>query len=53
VIARVIDRREGRDTGMMTLSSSVVNAGEARSIAASWARILRSRLDAAHGIGKK
>lgn len=53
VISRVVDRREGRDTGMMTLSNSVVNASEARTIASSWARILRSRLDAAHGIGKK
>lgn len=53
VLARVIDRREARDTGMMTLTNSVVNASEARMIASSWARILRTRLDAAHGIGKK
>jgi len=53
VLSRAIDRREARDTGMMTLTNSVVNAAEARSIASSWARILRSRLDAAHGIGKK
>lgn len=53
VLARVIDRREARDTGMMTLTNSVVNASEARLIASSWARILRTRLDAAHGIGKK
>ena len=53
VLARAIDRREARDTGMMTLTNSVVNASEARAIASSWARILRSRLDAAHGIGKK
>jgi hypothetical protein len=52
VLARVIDRREATDTGSMRLSSSVVNASEARMIASSWARILRSRLDAAHGIGK-
>jgi len=53
VLARVVDRREARDTGMMTLTNSVVNASEARAIASSWARILHSRLDAAHGIGKK
>ena len=53
VIARAIDRREGRNSAMMTLSSSVFNAAEARSIASSWARILRSALDKAHGIGKK
>lgn len=53
VLSRAIDRREARDTGMMTLTNSVVNASEARAIASSWARILRSRLDAAHGIGKK
>jgi hypothetical protein len=52
VIGRVIDRREARDTGMMTLSNSVVNASEARDIASSWARILRNGLDKAHGIGK-
>jgi hypothetical protein len=53
IIARVADRREARGTGMMQLSSSVVNAGEAQTIAASWARILRDALDKAHGIGKK
>ncbi len=53
VIGRVIDRREAQGTGMMQLTNSVVNAQEARAIAASWARILRKRLDAAHGIGKK
>jgi hypothetical protein len=53
IIARVADRREARGTGMMTLSNSVVNAGEAQDIASSWARILRNALDKAHGIGKK
>jgi hypothetical protein len=53
VLARVIDRRESRNTGMMQLSNSVVNASEARSVASSWARILRSRLDDAHGLDKK
>lgn len=53
ILARVVDRREARSTGMMQLSSSVVNAGEAQTMAASWARILRDALDKAHGIGKK
>ena len=51
-IARVVDRRESQGTGMMTLTNSVVNRQEASSIASAWARILRKRLDAAHGIGK-
>lgn len=53
IVSRVVDRREAQGTGTMTLTNSVVNAAEARSIASSWARILRSRLDAAHGIGRK
>jgi len=52
-LARVIDRREARETGMMTLSNSVVNSSEAAAIASSWARILRDALDRAHGVGKK
>jgi hypothetical protein len=53
VLARIIDRREAQNTGMMMLSNSVVNASEARDIAAAWGRILKDRLDKAHGIGKK
>jgi len=53
VLARVVDRREAQGTGMMTLSSSVVNAAEAEEIASIWARILRDSLDKAKGIGKK
>lgn len=53
VLARVVDRREARSTGALTLSSSAVNADEARAIASAWARILRNGLDKAHGIGKK
>jgi hypothetical protein len=51
VLARVYDRREGRDTGNLTWSNSVTNQAEAARVANSWARILRSRLDAARGIG--
>lgn len=53
VIGRVVDRRESQGTGMMTLTDSIVNRQEASIIASSWARILRKRLDAAHGIGRK
>jgi len=53
VIARVVDRREARATGMATLTTKSVNAAEARTIASAWARILRNGLDGAHGIGKK
>jgi hypothetical protein len=53
ILARVVDRREGRNTGQMQLTSSVVNQAEAADIASAWARLLRKALDAAHGIGKK
>jgi hypothetical protein len=53
VIARIVDRREARSTGRVSLSGSVYNQGEARSIAAGWARILRKALDNAHAISAK
>jgi hypothetical protein len=53
ILARVIDRREGRRAGTLMLTSSATNEEDARSVASSWARILRSGLDKAHGIGKK
>ena len=53
VIARIVDRREARSTGRVALSGSVYNEGEARSIAAGWARILRKALDNAHAISAK
>ncbi len=53
VIARVVDRREARSTGRMSLSSGGYNQDEARSIAAGWARILRKALDNAHSIAAK
>jgi hypothetical protein len=52
VLARIADRRAARRASTMVLTNSVVNADEARSIAAGWARILRGALDNAHGIGK-
>jgi hypothetical protein len=53
ILARVIDRREARGSNMMTLSDGVMNRVEAQEIASAWARILRTGLDNAHGIGKK
>jgi hypothetical protein len=53
VLARVIDRSEGRRAGGLSFSSSVSNIDEARSTASDWARVLRNGLDKAHGIGKK
>jgi len=53
VLARVYDRREARDTGMLSWTNSVTNRMEAEQAANTWARILRARLDAARGIGKK
>jgi hypothetical protein len=52
VIARVVDRQEARSSGTMMLTNSVVNASEARAVASSWGRILRTALDKAHDIGK-
>lgn len=53
VLARVVDRREARRSGALTLTNSVVNADEAQSVASSWARTLRDALDKAHGIGNR
>jgi hypothetical protein len=51
VLARVADHREASKGGRMHLVNRTVNEGEARKIAAGWARILREALDRAHGIG--
>jgi hypothetical protein len=53
ILARLVDREEGRNAGQMQLSSGVMNRGEAQDIATAWARILRTALDRAHGVGKK
>jgi len=50
VIARVIDRREARNTGYASLTGAGDNAAEARAIAAEWARILRRALDNARDL---
>jgi hypothetical protein len=53
VQARLVDRREARSAGRMELSGAMENADEARTIAATWAKILRKAMDRAHGIGGK
>jgi Protein of unknown function (DUF3313) len=53
VQARLVDRREARSAGRIQLSSRMENTEEARSIAAAWAKILRTAMDRAHGIGGK
>jgi hypothetical protein len=53
VLARVIDRSEGRRTAGLSFTDSVTNIDQARFTAAGWARILRGALDKAHGIGKR
>jgi hypothetical protein len=52
ILARIADRRAARRASKVTLTNSVVNADEARSIASEWARILRDSLDRAHAIRK-
>lgn len=47
VIARVYDRREAREIGSFQVTNSVTNTAEAANAARSWARILRTRLEAA------
>ena len=51
LIARVIDRRRDPEKTWLELTSNVSNVAAAQRAAASWARILRERLDLAHGIG--
>jgi hypothetical protein len=53
VLARVVDRREARSSPTLVYTNNVTNENEFRVIASTWARILRSSLDKAHGIGKK
>ena len=53
ILARVVDRREGRNRQMAAMSSRVRNIAEAEDISAAWARILRDALDRAQGAAKK
>ena len=51
-LRELLTGREGRSTGRLTISNSATNTDEARSVAATWARVLRNGLDKAHAIGK-
>ncbi len=51
IIARVLDRRLGRDRGFFRITTSIDNDIEAGEAAQTWAKILRERLDAARRIG--
>jgi hypothetical protein len=53
VEARLVDRREARSNTRLQLTGAMQNADEARTIAAAWARILRTSMDRAHGVGGK
>jgi hypothetical protein len=53
VLARVIDRRQARDSGTMSWSSGVTNAAAGQEVATKWASILRNALDKARDIGGK
>ena len=53
LIARVIDRERDPESPWLELTTRMDNIIAAQRAAAGWARILRERLDAAHGIGKR
>jgi hypothetical protein len=49
ILARVVDRREGRSSSLLAMAGQVSNVAEAENIAAAWARIMRDAFDRAHG----
>jgi hypothetical protein len=53
LVARVLDRRVGRDRGSFEITTSVDNVAAARDAARAWARILREQLDAARRIAPR
>jgi len=53
VEARLIDRSVARSNSRLQLTGAMQNADEARTIAAAWARTLRTAMDRAHGVGGK
>ncbi len=48
ILARVVDTRSGRGTGMMTVTNRVTNTADARRAIRVWAQALRSGLDSLH-----
>jgi hypothetical protein len=49
ILARVVDRQEGRSPNIARMAGQVSNVAAAEGIAAEWARILRDAFDRAHG----
>jgi Protein of unknown function (DUF3313) len=52
VIVRAEDREETLETGQLNRTTSVNNEADARLLVQNWARLLRSRLDAARHVGR-
>ena len=52
ILARAVDRQEGRSPNIARMAGSVTNIAAAEGIAAEWARIMRDALDRAHGMSK-
>jgi hypothetical protein len=51
LLARVVDKKAGTDTGSLQVSSSVSNSAEFRRAVRSWAKRLRTGLDKVNGRG--
>jgi len=49
ILARVVDRQDGRSPNMVKMADGVSNVAAAEGIAGHWARILRNAFDRAHG----
>jgi hypothetical protein len=48
VLARVVDTRSGRNSGMMQITNRVTNSADARRAIRTWAQALRGGLDSLH-----
>ncbi len=48
ILARVVDTRSGRGSGMMTVTNRVTNTADARRAIRTWAQALRGGLDSLH-----
>ena len=48
ILARAVDRQEGRSPNIARMAGSVTNVAAAEGIAAEWARIMRDAFDRAH-----
>ena len=48
ILARVVDKRRGLDSGRMQWTNSITNRAEAERILGNWARLLRKGLDAVY-----